>query len=158
RALSASPDLGRLAALRLQFTGLGSDGLRALLSSPALHELRALDLAWNPLGDEAAMVLAAACLPHLSRLGLEETGLGPEGLRALATSAHLTGVRVLDLTGNRVGVRGARHWPLRPTPRDSRPFCSGRMPSRTPGSPRWRPPRTWAGCATWTCRRPRSPR
>jgi hypothetical protein len=88
---------------RLDFgnTALTDDGLRRLL--PALPSgLRVFSLAWNPLGDAAAFALAGwPGLARLESLDLTGTRVGPRGAKALVESAHRRGAVAL---GDRFGT------------------------------------------------------
>ena len=66
-------------------------------------------LPWN---DDTLAVLAQL-LAHpvgalLTRLDLQDNGIGAEGARALASSDHLRSLQMLNLKGNGIGTDGAR--------------------------------------------------
>jgi uncharacterized protein (TIGR02996 family) len=99
-----------LAGLRfLRFSGwLAPSEIREVLGSAALARLRGLSLT-RALDDETAIALAAfSFMGQLGYLDLPSNRIGPRGVRALAHSPKLAGLRVLALTGNAVGDDGAR--------------------------------------------------
>jgi uncharacterized protein (TIGR02996 family) len=136
RVLAASPVLGNLRRLGLGGCRLGATGIRALASSPALAGLEYLDLTENYgggvgvaslaaspfLGNLSTLVLdrcadnkgvlALASSPFLKRLtclGLRSVDLRDDGLRALAASANLASLTVLELGDNgNLGVAGVQ--------------------------------------------------
>jgi uncharacterized protein (TIGR02996 family) len=73
---------------RLELVGHwpGSE-LRSVLSSPHLRGL--VSLSYRGLDDEDAQALARSPLPHLCRLSLPRSYLGPRGVQALVSSPHL---------------------------------------------------------------------
>jgi uncharacterized protein (TIGR02996 family) len=134
RVLAAGPLMGTLRRLWLAGCGLGVSGIRALASSPALTGLEYLDLSSNYSRAAGVESLAASpfltnlstlvldwCaddkgvqalaespfLKRLSCLGLRHTDLRDDGARALAASANLASLTVLDLGENhRLEVAG----------------------------------------------------
>jgi uncharacterized protein (TIGR02996 family) len=112
-ALAASPYLRQLHVLDLsQFHWhepgrIGDRGLRALVSSGKLDGARRLALVDNGIGPEGARMLTR--LGELRSLDLRGNGsLGTEGMRALAGSANLAGLRRLDVGICDLGDAGAR--------------------------------------------------
>ncbi|HEY1192416.1 MAG TPA: hypothetical protein VGE74_32635 [Gemmata sp.] len=112
-ALLASP---RAAEIRFHLNPRGSaEEAHRLLNSPHLGGVRTLDLTEVPADAELAAVLARAPgLRHLEVLKLGAPGSrdGPRieeaGLRALATSPHLTRLRELELFNSRITAEGER--------------------------------------------------
>jgi len=90
--------------------GVSARGVSAMAVAPHLAGLRYLDLCGHRLGPEGAVELAAAeCLGSLRILSLAEgdPGVGDAGLRAMAASPHLRGLRALSLQANAITDRGA---------------------------------------------------
>jgi len=77
--------------------------------------LRRLGLGFQRVGDVGLRALATSShLTSLTELSVPCTDIGPEGLQALTWSTRLMGhLTYLDLDGNQVGDAGARSW-LRP--------------------------------------------
>jgi uncharacterized protein (TIGR02996 family) len=124
--LAGSAVLGKLRRLRLSSCRLGVSGIRTLASSPALAGLEHLDvsggffreagaeaLAASPFltnlstlvmsqcGDRGAeAVVSSPFLKRLTCISLRDTHLRNEGAQALAESANLASLTVLDLGGN----------------------------------------------------------
>ncbi len=91
-------------SLDLRSTELDPSGLRAICERAT--RLKSLALAGNPLGDAGAIFLAAwPGLAQVRELDLEATGIGDEGLAALASSEHLKAeqMRRLRVAGNAFG-------------------------------------------------------
>src|SRR5262249_24302090 len=101
QAVASSPDLARLTSLEISdgYFFIGPAEVAALAASPHVGGLTALSLHNNAMGDGG--LAAVADSPRLARLtslslrfyGLEDPGpafLGIEGVRALASSPHLT--------------------------------------------------------------------
>ena len=90
----AAPHWNRLEELHLRNTGISADGVIELACKAALHwkGLKVLSLSCNPdIGDRGIIPLAFLAAPHwllLEDLWLENTGMAPAGLRALAAAAH----------------------------------------------------------------------
>jgi hypothetical protein len=110
RRLAACPHLAHVAGLALYESTLGPDGAAVLFRSPHLA-LRSL-----LLGDEDGTtpvmerLMRAAWLPGLRELavwGFQSSDLGDDGAAVLAEAAGLSGLRTLDLFGNRIGPAGA---------------------------------------------------
>jgi uncharacterized protein (TIGR02996 family) len=107
-ALAAGRLLERVERLDLEGNGLDeADSLR-LLRSGQWTALRSLSL-HAPLGDAGCDVLGSGAFPSLAHLTLIGAGIGPEGCRTLARSAHLGMLRSLNLWANPIGPAGARH-------------------------------------------------
>jgi Ran GTPase-activating protein (RanGAP) involved in mRNA processing and transport len=87
----------RLEVLDLSGNEISALGVEALCA-PGAAPLRTLRLACNYLGPEAGESLAAAVC-SLRVLDVEDTGLGPEGIRALSRGIRRSStIEVLDLT------------------------------------------------------------
>jgi uncharacterized protein (TIGR02996 family) len=108
--LGKSPLLERLETLRLESTALNSDHLHALFDHGRPTRLRHFDLSFNSrlATYDAMTTLAAAPLDALQTLNLHATGVDPDGLRILARSPHLNGLRSLTLSGGQFGDEGVR--------------------------------------------------
>ncbi len=102
------PILNEVRELVLCDAGLGNGGLNVLLRSPHLGRVEVLDLSFNGLCDAAAGRLAESrALPSLIALYLNDNGMiSATGVKRLAESAHLGGLRELDLSANDVGDGG----------------------------------------------------
>ena len=105
--LLVSPVMAGVAGLDLGDNRLGPDGLRELaVAQPA--GLRALHLMRTRPDDAGVRVLAASgLLIGLRVLSLAGNNLAAIAAKALAGSPALAGLRVLDLTDNRLGDAGA---------------------------------------------------
>jgi uncharacterized protein (TIGR02996 family) len=114
--LERAADLFRVAPVRsVHFTGITPESLTALGACPFLARLTGIDLRWNEIRDQGVTTLLHA--PHLGELRslcLNSTGVTEAGVEALAASARLTHLNVLDLgtygrgfTPNQVGTQGA---------------------------------------------------
>lgn len=108
--IAASSNLSRLESLSLRTNGLGDSGTAALALSPHLQKLRRLDVSWNPITAKGAQALAASsylsnlCVLNM-RLGPFEQprpGIGDDGAIAIATSAGLRALVMLDLAGHQI--------------------------------------------------------
>jgi uncharacterized protein (TIGR02996 family) len=108
--LSLCPLLSEIRELDFSGNDLGNGGVNILLRSPFLRDVERLDLSFNSLSDGAARLIARCPgLPYLIDLGLSGNGqLSSEGIKALADSPYLTGLRVLDISGNDVCDAGVR--------------------------------------------------
>jgi uncharacterized protein (TIGR02996 family) len=108
--LVACPFLASVRELDLSGNDLGTGGLNVLLRSPYLTRVQILDLSFNELCDSGMQLLAqSAALPRLRSLALTDNGrIGAPGLKLLAESPHLAGLRVLDVSGNDVSDAGVR--------------------------------------------------
>ena len=101
RALAGSDLLARVAHLDLSKNYLGDHGATAIADSGRLANLRTLKLAQNQITDAGAWAVAAAALevPHLRLLDLSGNRLGRRGVAALAAAATARGF-ALDVSGN----------------------------------------------------------
>ena len=102
------PILNEVRELVLCDAGLGNGGLNVLLRSPHLGRVETLDLSFNGLCDAGAWRLAESrALPSLIALHLNDNGLiSAGGVKRLAESDYLRGLRELDLSANDVGDDG----------------------------------------------------
>lgn len=102
--LAGLPLLGRVRELVLCDGGLGNGGLGVLLRSPFLGHVESLDLSFNGLCDAGVGALAnSPALPRLRHLFLNDNRfVTGDGARHLATSKHLSELRVLDLSANAI--------------------------------------------------------
>ncbi len=102
-ALAGAPHLASLEELDIgdqeggNSYGIGPVGVRAITSSPSLSGLRVLNLCGNRVSDISAAMIANAPLPKLETLHLCGCGLTEVGLRALAGSKTLKGLKTLTL-------------------------------------------------------------
>src|SRR5204862_4066639 len=94
--------------LELPCTALGSGGFAALIASPKLARLRRLNLQGNGLGDADVRALVRSRLASLEELNLRYNGLTAESARLLAAWPGLRSVRVLELAGAQFGPDGVR--------------------------------------------------
>jgi uncharacterized protein (TIGR02996 family) len=108
-ALVVAPWLDGLQALDVTDAGLTAVGVRALAESPRVPRLGALWLGGNSFGGENVLgILTVSRLwPGLHTLGLNNSGIDPERLAALA-AAPAGNLRKLDLADNHLGARGAQ--------------------------------------------------
>lgn len=108
--LANCPFLASVRELDLCGNDLGNGGVNVLLRSPYLSGVESLDLSFNGICDGGVQILArAAGLPRLRELALNDNGhVTGDGVRLLAGSPHLAGLRVLDVSGNDVGDAGVR--------------------------------------------------
>jgi len=101
----------------LDFRAISTSELRRVLESPYLEKLEELSFGHCRLDNEAARLLAAS--PKMACLRMLDFGrqnddvtkkarnrIGPDGLRALGNSPHLTRLRSLGLQGNAIGDAG----------------------------------------------------
>ena len=105
RRLVASPAFARLSGFEMSSIYTDRRLLEILLGSPAAGGLRELDLSGNPLlqGEALAPLADAPALAGLESLTLNDSWMGPDGLRAVVDSPHRTNLRRLSLgaCGNR---------------------------------------------------------
>jgi uncharacterized protein (TIGR02996 family) len=107
RHLAASPHLGRLRSLHLNYCEIGMRGMTAIAEAETLAGLRDLYLAYNnilPAGLEA--LLNASFAGNLRDLRLSNNTLADAGAAHLAAWPGLARVRTLELGGNDVGRAG----------------------------------------------------
>jgi len=120
--LANSPAFASLTTLNLLQTGVDADGARAVAESPHLRRLESLSFGFqacgyapNYIGPEGIRHLAWSMqLAGLRHLGLGMTRAGSAGARALATSPHLDRLKLLDLGLNDLrddGVAALAEWP-----------------------------------------------
>jgi hypothetical protein len=111
--LLASPHLGGLKALRLPSNNLGNPGLRALAQSATLTALEELDFSsqarheryiYDPVIRAAGMQVLVTWpgMASVRSLTLNGNDLSRDGLRALLTSPHATGLKELSLRDGRL--------------------------------------------------------
>jgi hypothetical protein len=106
--LAACPRMGDLRELVVYHNLIQDDGLAALAGSPHLIGLRKLVAFHNAITDDGVAALArSAGLAGLTHLKLGGA-IGPAGVRALATSPHLTRLEALELVDYSAGAAGAR--------------------------------------------------
>ncbi len=101
----AEAGLKHLTVLRLDYQGIGDDGLAALAGSGVLDGLAELWLPSSGIGDVGAAALAAVLPRGLRSLRLGGNVIGPAGVRALA-AALPAGLEDLELGGNPFGDEG----------------------------------------------------
>jgi hypothetical protein len=107
RALLASPDLAGIEELKIS-TRLTRDARAELFASRSLGSLRALSLVATGIGIEGVVALAASPLAgQLQTLELIDEELDEAAARALAHSTRLASARQLGLSRNRLGDGGA---------------------------------------------------
>lgn len=102
------PILGEVRELGLCGARLENGGLNILLRSPHLGKVESLDLSFNGISDPGVRLLAdCRYLPSLTALHLNDNGqISASGMKRLAESPHLGGLRVLDISANDVGDAG----------------------------------------------------
>jgi hypothetical protein len=107
RALLASPDLAGIEELKIS-TRLTRDARAELFASRSLGSLRALSFVATGIGIEGVVALAASPLAgQLQTLDLINEELDEAAARALAHSTRLASARQLGLSRNRLGDGGA---------------------------------------------------
>jgi uncharacterized protein (TIGR02996 family) len=132
KILTASPILKGLKTLRLANSGLTDDGVKALAASPHFAGLTELNLGGNAITATGIQAVASAAwklntlaldnisvrgqsmivlagwsgLASVSRLSLVAAEIGPDEAKALATSPHVGGMRVLELGSNPLTAAG----------------------------------------------------
>src|SRR5262249_31369530 len=80
-------------------------------TSPYLAGLRRLDLSHNKIGTRGVKALAAS--EHLAGLrelllGYDDAGAGEQGVAAIAASPHLVHLEELEVPANDIGLEGAQ--------------------------------------------------
>ncbi|WAS97392.1 TIGR02996 domain-containing protein [Nannocystis punicea] len=108
QALAKATHLTRLRALRMTHTGFGPEGAAALASATHLAGLRELFVHRNPIFGDGVVALLSGSWPRLRMLVLAWTGIGDEGVRALAGAPVLSRLTGLDLSHSKVGDEGLR--------------------------------------------------
>ena len=104
--LFASPYLGRLEAIDLEWLRLTATDAQRIAAAPDLSRLRELALASNDLRSDGATVLAnTPQLRHLEALDLRGNGITAAGARAVAQSEYLGGLKELRMTRNPIRDR-----------------------------------------------------
>jgi uncharacterized protein (TIGR02996 family) len=103
-SVSAFPALTDLA---LNNVGLDAAGAALLASSVLATRLTGLDLSHNPLGFDGLRALLDGPWPALTRLTLDDTGLGNAGASELAYSPALRRLERVSLAHNAIGAAGA---------------------------------------------------
>ncbi len=98
--LTRLADPPRLRSLDLSGNRIATEQLTRLLAAPALSMLEDLDLSDNNLRAAGVAAIAAAALPQLRSLHLLRTQPEVAGIRALAGSGLLRGLRSLTLGEN----------------------------------------------------------
>jgi uncharacterized protein (TIGR02996 family) len=105
--LARLADPPRLRRLNLSGNRATAEHVARLVAAPALMTVEELDLGENNLGPEGVAAVAAAQLPLLRSLHLMQVRPGEEGVRTLAGSELLAGLRSLSLNGNNLGPGAA---------------------------------------------------
>jgi hypothetical protein len=108
RHLLGSGHAGCLRTLYVNEDRLGERGAEWLASWPGLAQAETLSLWGNSFGPEGAAALAAASMPALSVLLLNNNRIGDPGAVALADSPSVARLTRLDLQVNAIGDRGGR--------------------------------------------------
>lgn len=108
RALAQVPQLTRLRVLRLIASRVSAESLRELFASPHLRKLAIIDLHGNLANDAFAWDIVDGRFPELTELWLGNNTISAGGAMALASSPHLTKLRILDLRGNHAIDREGR--------------------------------------------------
>jgi uncharacterized protein (TIGR02996 family) len=106
-ALLSVSEFPALTDLALSSVGLDAAGAALLASSDLATRLTGLDLSHNPLGADGLRTLLDGPWPALTRLTLDDTGLGDAGASELAFSPHLRRLERVSLTHNVIGAAGA---------------------------------------------------
>jgi uncharacterized protein (TIGR02996 family) len=114
RQLLASPHLGRVRSLDLSQCETGADLAGVMAAAPGLANLEALTIGWcghdegERIGDTGLRAIASS--PHLTRLRrlkLNKCRLTPAGVAALAASKNFANLTRLELYDERLGTEGA---------------------------------------------------
>ncbi len=102
-------DFPALRILRLGENPIGVDGILFLLDAPWMPKLTHLDVSATEQTDEGAEALAeSAAVGALQVLNLGNNELTTAGVRFLAESPHFKSLEVLNLSRNEFGDEGAR--------------------------------------------------
>jgi len=86
----------------------GAEWILALAQSPHASNLKRLSLVNTGLGVEGILALARCRLASLTNLHLSSNGIGEEGARALARFPYLSKLTTLELWNENIGAEGAR--------------------------------------------------
>ncbi len=105
-AVLARGTLPALRSLRLRGTPPQDEGVAALVGAVFFPELRSLALGANNLGPNAALAIANGPSDNLRVLDLSDNRVGDRGAVGLARSAHLPNLIDLDLAEAHVGDAG----------------------------------------------------
>jgi uncharacterized protein (TIGR02996 family) len=115
--LAQATNLSGLQEVRLEYTGLGVEGITDLVATDNCASWSSLCLTDNWIGDEGVAALARS--PHLGPLGgldLCANGITDAGVRALAGARWLSSIQRLDLSHNGIGPEGLPALLARTTP------------------------------------------
>ncbi|MBP3959686.1 TIGR02996 domain-containing protein [Gemmata sp. G18] len=108
-ALGAARGSGALSRLSLPNNRVGRNDAEALFRLPALQDLQHLDMSDNPLAGEGIRDLAESGIVRgLRTLHLSRTRPGGPGVKALTEAGGLAGLRMLDLSNNALGPAAVR--------------------------------------------------
>ncbi len=110
RLILESPHLGQLSELSLTCASLGSAGMEILAASPVLGQLTGLHLSSCGLTPQAMQILTAS--PSIQGLTVldvnNNTGIGEDGVRAIASCPYLAGLKSLILSFTNAGDGGGQ--------------------------------------------------
>jgi uncharacterized protein (TIGR02996 family) len=101
-------DPPHLTKLDVSSNQMTAERVARLAAAPVMSDVEELDLSDNNLGPEGAAAVAAASLPRVRALRMLRTGPRDEGVRALAASGLVEGLRSLYLGGNNLGPSAAQ--------------------------------------------------
>jgi uncharacterized protein (TIGR02996 family) len=108
-ALAAEPALQSLASLDLSFNLIDPVGAATFFRSPYLGSLAALNLCWNALGSDGVRTLAEArSLAAPRHFNLERTIRQPGGVSVVAASPVCAALTELSLAGNALSAADVR--------------------------------------------------
>src|SRR5262249_16970679 len=106
-ALGSGARSGRVRKLNVARNRVADAGVEGLGAQPPLCNPGHVALSFNALTNRAAPVIAGAeHLKTLEHLNLSGNAISDEGARALAAS-HFENIRLLDLSGCRIGKKAA---------------------------------------------------
>ena len=108
KAIADAPWAGSLRRLRLKGTKLDSDDVKSLAASPGLRNLTELSLESNAPGIEGVKAIAAADMPELTDLNLNDTLVQNESLKALTAASFFGNLLELGLMKARITAEGVR--------------------------------------------------